>query len=565
MRGGPREGNGKSSEGDARREAAQFHDSHSPDRLPEDRLIGQTINERFKILGKLGSGGMGQVYIAYDQSADTTVALKVLNGETDDRYKWDKRFSREATAASSTNHPNVIDVSELGTFGDRKFCVMEYLEGEDLCRKLEREGRFQWKTAKTYLLQICDALEAAHGKGIIHRDMKPANVMVVNVNGNDYPLVKVLDFGLAKLQGVNDDRITREGLIIGTPKYMAPEQAWGGKYDHRADLYSLGAMMYEMLTGRPPFQTEAETERERILQMLLMHKEKPPTPPSEIERSVPKDVERVVMRALSKDPAERFGSAREMRDAILACPPRVMTAREAFPELFESMQSESNPEGELFSEPSRPAVEDLPTPLAETPRETERRHFEERLERAMERVPELPKEKKGRRGRAMLLIAAGAAAFAAYHYRAQIHDTYDAYMRQQDPPARTSQPSPPPATPARPSASSATGQPSASAGSASTFEIALDSDPRGASVYDVTGGANVYLGGTPLRLQVARGEHTLMIRHRGFIQQRKIVNPDHPSLSVTLSRVPRPVPPADSGEAGSSAPPADSSGPAPQE
>ncbi len=548
MRGGRKDGpeGGSVEGGPPRRELGRFHDAEADSRSEDSRdgLINQTINDRFEILDRIGSGGMGNVYIALDRSTNMKVAMKVLNEKTDRRYKWNARFSREAMAAGKINHPNVIDVLELGSFGDRRFCIMEYLEGEDLFKKLEREGRFPWEKAKIYLLQICDALEAAHSKSVIHRDMKPANVVVVN--GHDYPLVKVLDFGLAKILDSEGDDITREGLIMGTPKYMAPEQAWGGKnYDHRADIYSLGAIMYEMLTGVPPFQSEAEGERERILQVLLMHKEQPPKPPRELNKAIPKDVEAVILRALSKDPDARFPSAREMGEAIMACPPKVKTAREAFPELFASREANG-----AVHQPAE-EISPQPFPRMESAEETDRRTFEERLERVMESLPDMPKKRAGRLTKAVIILTAAAAGFAGYHYRSQLRDTYDSITRQevqQAEPSRRHQndiPQPPPSamrTPAQPSASSAT---------ASTFEISVDSNPRGASVFDITGGANVFLGGTPLQMQVARGEHTLMIRHRGFNSQRKTINPDHPSLSVTLVRPPRLPQPVDSGEAGS--------------
>ncbi len=578
MRGGPKDGPNGGSPDEApavRREAARFHESIRPEELArpvDDPLIGETINDRYEILGRIGGGGMGNVYIALDRSANTKVAMKVLNEESDRRYKWSERFTREAKAAVTIDHPNVIEVFELGSFGDRRFCVMEYLEGDDLFKKLEREGKFSWERAKMYLLQICDALEAAHNKGVIHRDMKPANIVVVN--NLDYPLVKVLDFGLAKIMDAEDDNITRDGLIMGTPKYMAPEQAFGGKnYDHRADIYALGAIMYEMLTGRPPFQSDAETERERIYQVLIMQRERPPVPPSAIEKSLPKDVEAVILRAMSKDPAKRFQTAGQMREAMMACPPAVKTAREAFPELF-AMR-----EGNGLARPSRapPQEDDSPRPFppAETAEEADRRTFEGRLEKALHSMPELPKGRRRWGVRAALLLAAAAAGYGGYHYRGQIREAYDGLVRQEAQQAQTSprrQEAPQPAPSQPPAAGSATpAQASASAGNASTFEISIDSDPRGASVFDVTGGANVFLGGTPLRLQVARGEHTLMIRHRGFISQRKTVNPDRPGVSATLYRPPRPAQPAETNEAGPSdqqPPPSDSgatSGQAPRE
>ena len=509
--------NATPSPGDIRRDISRFHSFE-----PDDELVGKTIHDQYEILAKIGGGGMGNIYVALDRTTNERVAVKVLTESADKQYKWTERFFIEAKAAIMIDHPNVIQIMQVGSFGNRIFCVMELLRGEDLFKKLEREKKLAWEQAKPVLEQICDALDAAHSKGILHRDMKPANVVVINDGGR--PLVKVLDFGLAKIMGNGDD-ITREGLIMGTPKYMAPEQAWGGKnYDHRADIYSLGALMYEMLTGTVPFQSDAEDERARILGVLLMHKETPPRPPSEIEPSMPKEVEDVILKALRKDPAERFQSAREMKEAIAACGGDV--------------QSDSGEKETVIEEPAAQA------PAAEEPVD----RMDGRLDEILDNLPDMKKPRKrgGFLGKALLLatIAGGA---AAYHYRDRIRNAYESMHE-----APSAQQPVQSAQPQRPATSAPAPSGSARDSEVSTFEIALDSNPRAASVYDVTGGANELIGSTPLTRRVVRGEHTLVLRKRGFADRRVTVNPDNPSMNIPLIRIRRAAPPTDDANEGGS-------------
>ncbi len=532
---------GVASAGDIRREMSRFHSFE-----PDDELVGKTIHDHYEILGKIGGGGMGNIYLALDRETHERVAVKVLTETGDKQYKWTERFFVEAKAAIMIDHPNVIQIMDVGSFGNRIFCVMELLQGEDLFKKLDREKKLPWELAKPILEQICDALDAAHSKGVLHRDMKPANVIVVNNNG--YPLVKVLDFGLAKIMG-NDDNITREGLIMGTPKYMAPEQAWGGKkYDHRADIYSLGALMYEMLTGKVPFESDAEDERARILGVLLMHKETPPRPPRELDPSISPEVEAVVMKALQKDPASRFQSALEMKAAIRACGPDSSG-------IIDSGEEQAAEPTEI----SAPAAEDSgssdPATGPSEPGAREPQRKDEMLDgRLSEIIDNLPDFKKGRRkggfiGK-LLLVTALAGGVAAYHYRDRIRSAYDGAFPSVTAPAQHLEPTN--QAPQHPVPSSPSAGPSARTSEASTFQITVDSNPRAASVYDVTGGANELIGSTPLERRVAMGEHTLILRKRGYADKRVTINPDNPSLNVPLSRVRRaPAPSAsESNEAG---------------
>ena len=228
-----------------------------------DPLIGRVLNERFRILETLGSGGMGRVYKAVQAPLDRLVALKVLNasyaGSTDPGFQ--KRFFLEASVTSKLRHPNTITVIDYGKTDDGIFYIaMEYLEGKTLAQVLAQLGPQPWGRALSIGMQIARSLREAHKVGLIHRDLKPANVMVINQEEADTDLIKVLDFGLVKsftpdaaVKTPSDTELTQNGVILGSPQYMAPEQARNIS-DPRSDVYSLGVLLYQTLLGRPPFQ-----------------------------------------------------------------------------------------------------------------------------------------------------------------------------------------------------------------------------------------------------------------------------------------------------------------------
>src|SRR5689334_9780447 len=260
----------------------------------------------YRIISRLGQGGMGVVYLAEDTLLDRCVALKVLPPDLAADPERMHRFVQEAKLASALNHPNVAYIHEIGQDGDLRFLAMEYVEGEPLSARIQA-GPPKIDEILRIGAQVADALEAAHSKGIIHRDIKPANLMLT---GRGH--VKVLDFGLAKLEkpqrGKSDDTqlLTSAGLVLGTVQYMSPEQALGRDVDHRADIFSLGVVLYEMATARLPFAgSNASETMARILQSQ-------PDAMARFNYEIPEEFERVVRKCLEKDPERRYQSARDL-------------------------------------------------------------------------------------------------------------------------------------------------------------------------------------------------------------------------------------------------------------
>ena len=265
-------------------------------------MIGQTISH-YRILDKLGVGGMGVVYKAEDTKLGRTVAIKVLPQSLGGDNEAKSRFVQEAKAASSLDHLNICTIHEIDEMEDgRIFMVMAFYEGCTVKEHLDR-GPIDVARAVNIAIGVAHGLERAHERGIIHRDIKPANIMVTSEG-----IVKIMDFGIAKLAG--EATITRTGSSIGTVAYMSPEQASGRTVDHRTDIWSLGVLLYEMLTGRRPFGGNYD----QAIVYAIMNDT--PHPPSIIQRAVPGVLDRIIMKAMAKAPAERYLSASEMRVAI---------------------------------------------------------------------------------------------------------------------------------------------------------------------------------------------------------------------------------------------------------
>jgi serine/threonine protein kinase/Tfp pilus assembly protein PilF len=268
-------------------------------------MIGQTLSH-YRIVEKIGAGGMGEVYKAHDERLDRDVAVKVLPSGTLADEQARKRFRKEALALSKLNHPNIATVHDFDTQEGVDFIVMEYVEGASLAEKV-KTGPLPEKEISELGAQIADALEEAHEHGIVHRDLKPGNI-AVTPKGR----VKVLDFGLARMLRPVSDEATTEGLtqeqaVAGTLPYMSPEELRGERGDHRSDLYSFGVVLYEMATGRRPFEEKIST----ALTAAIV--QQPPEPPSTHNRKVPPGLESIILKALDKDPNHRYQSAREMR------------------------------------------------------------------------------------------------------------------------------------------------------------------------------------------------------------------------------------------------------------
>src|SRR5687768_12896724 len=245
---------------------------------------------------------MAVVHKGKDRQLRRPVAVKVLSSPFDRDKDFVERFRREAHAAARLNHPNIVAVYDSGSDDGTHYIVTELVEGETLADLLQREGALPPERVVEIARQVCHALEAAHDKGVIHRDVKPGNVMITPQGR-----VKVVDFGIARAAGA--ESVTRTGLVMGSASYLSPEQARGEPGDERSDIYSLGCVLYQMLTGRPPFVAE------NPISALYQHVNEPVEQLSSI-RPVPAALERVVLHALEKEPAKRFGSVKEMEDAL---------------------------------------------------------------------------------------------------------------------------------------------------------------------------------------------------------------------------------------------------------
>ncbi|HVZ72222.1 MAG TPA: serine/threonine-protein kinase [Polyangia bacterium] len=283
-----------------------------PDALT-DPLVGKVLSNRYKILRKLGEGAMAAVYLAEHSGVGSQIVLKVLLPDLADNQNAVGRFLQEAKIASEIHHDNVIDIFYSGRSPEGQvFLAMEYLKGSSLLGLIDHDGPMPWPRAKPILLQICAALEAAHGQGVVHRDVKPENVLVVNrqnAEGDWIEFVKVVDFGIANVGG----NIGPQG-ICGTPEYMPPEQARALPPDPRDDVYAFGCLMYHVLTGTVPFTAAT------IQQVLIMHMRQPVEPPRsrKPDLDIPTGAQAVVMRALAKRREDRFQSMREVAEAIEA-------------------------------------------------------------------------------------------------------------------------------------------------------------------------------------------------------------------------------------------------------
>lgn len=260
------------------------------------------FGRRYRVIEKIGSGGMADVFKAVDDVLGRTVAVKVLHPRYASDPTFVARFRQEAQAAANLSHPNIVNMYDWGRDGETYYIVMEYVKGTDLKSLVAQQGPLDPRKAAEYAAQVCGALAVAHGYDIIHRDIKPHNI-VLAPDGT----VKVMDFGIAR---AGNTTMTQTGSVLGTAQYISPEQAQGKQLSPASDLYSLGVTLYEMVTGRPPF--DADTPVATALQQVNDE----PIPPRQVRASIPPALEAVILRAMRKNPAERYASATEMRDDL---------------------------------------------------------------------------------------------------------------------------------------------------------------------------------------------------------------------------------------------------------
>src|SRR6185369_17640801 len=296
--------------------------------MPSAAAMVGTMVGNYRLLGVLGQGAMGAVFLAENPEIHRRVAIKVLQPELAREEYFAGRFLAEARAASAVRHANIVDILDFGRLADGSpYIVMEHLDGETLAQRLLRAGRLPVAIAVEYARQIAAALGHAHARGVVHRDLKPANLFLAvdprggAPSGAAREAIKVLDFGVAKLQADFSAVKTRTGAVVGTPAYLSPEQCRGNRdVDHRSDVYALGTVLYEMLCGTPPFQSDG------LGDMMDQHMNIAPEPPGNRRPGIPLAVEAAVLRALAKRPEDRFAGMADFQAALDGHPAPLLAA-----------------------------------------------------------------------------------------------------------------------------------------------------------------------------------------------------------------------------------------------
>jgi serine/threonine-protein kinase len=318
-----------------------LHPHSRPSAADDDELErsyeGQLIEGKYLVKGLLGRGGMGAVYRAENVRIGKAVAIKVLLRGHRKGSDAEKRFIREARIAGGLGHPGIVEIYDLGTLDDGvPFQVMELLEGETLSARIKHEGALPIDEALDVAEQVLSALEVAHGRGVIHRDLKPENVFLARKG--EQVVAKLLDFGISKSAKDETLSLTRTGMVVGTPYYLAPEQARGEAVDHRVDLWGMGVLLYESLTGQLPYRAD---NYNKLLVTILTTR---PTPPRDVRPAIPDEIEQIIQHAMTHDRDQRYESARGMLRAIRAARGRAMSASVPPPMLHQTAVGVDVPE-----------------------------------------------------------------------------------------------------------------------------------------------------------------------------------------------------------------------------
>ncbi|HXU60202.1 MAG TPA: protein kinase [Polyangia bacterium] len=472
-------------------------------------MIGQTLGS-YTIVERIGAGGMGEVYLAKHRRIERQAAIKLLLPALSRDPDIVNRFFNEARATSLITHPGIVQIYDCDVHEDRAYIVMEYLQGANLNAALVRNGAFDTGMAAWIIGQLADALAAAHAKGIVHRDLKPENVFLAqDPLRPGTTVVKILDFGIAKLSDRSGPTShTRTGSILGTPIYMSPEQCRGiSSVDHRADIYALGGILFELLTGRPPFIKEAPGD------LLIAHVSEPPPLPSSLKRTVPPEMDRLVMRMLAKSPDDR--------------PPSMeAVARELAP--FRSGAGPAAPSVTLKFDP--PAGQTSPSAggtrlLPETERERSKATSTLGLS-----ASEIVREQPAPRRRTGLWLALGGVAAVGLAV-ALFRPADKRPLPVESKPVVTPRPHPTvdvPATPAPPEPA--------------TVNVQVQSQPPGAAVW--LGEAAQPRGKTPLRLVIPRDPAPVQVTLKadGYADRTITVGADRDqSVEVALQAIEHPI------------------------
>jgi serine/threonine-protein kinase len=484
---------------------------------PADPYLGRVVDGRYRVESVLGEGGMGIVYLISHAVLGKRMALKVLRGDMARDSEVVQRFVQEAQSATQIGHPNIVDISDFGKMPDGSaYFVMEYLDGRSLTDLVARGGSIPMQRAVHIVRQIASALEAAHERGIVHRDLKPDNIYVVK-QGEDDSFVKVLDFGIAKVGGASS-KLTKTGMIFGTPHYMSPEQAAGQGVDRRTDVYALGVIMYEMFAGRVPFDGDT------FMGILSKHMFQEPVPPSQVLGASLGALEDVILRALAKKLDARYPSMSDLiadLDRVQSGAPVTRGGIAPPGNLADVLEPPSRTELRLGRATPEPEDTAATLPVAS-------------------RMPLVI-------GAAALLGLFGAGAAAGAYVLATEPATTEPATTSPVAPATAAPPgtTTSPAVAGSPTApSSAVAPPSGviRAGEAAVVTVTIESVPPGAEV--LLDGAIV--GRTPLVVpRPTSGEREVVVRLRGYDESRVVMLPTSgSSVSVTLARgAPRSAPP----------------------